>query len=88
MLYTELVGSTAANCMMRTVSAVDFRWLQPLLPKLEEVDMRRLVGAKGEEPAVEAVVAPKDASEVAQERSQKVGGARERYLARKNKVKR
>eukprot|EP00435_Cladocopium_sp_Y103_P063061 s1385_g24.t1 len=43
-LYTDLVGSTVANCMMRTVSAVDHKWLQPLLPKLQEVNMKRLVG--------------------------------------------
>merc|ERR1719373_212625 len=44
LLYSELVGNTIAHCMMRTVSAVDHAWLQPLLPKLGEVDLKRLVG--------------------------------------------
>ena len=96
-LYTDLVGSTVANCMMRrslsfpepsiaqlkftkktlgTVSAVDHKWLQwgpktigwwrmlrsvkfwwvprrvviflrPLLPKLQEVNMKRLAQDSG-----------------------------------------
>jgi len=84
-LYTDLVGSTVANCMMRTVSAVDHKWLQPLLPKLQEVNMKRLVGLSKPTQQVAEADVKKDEGEVAKEREQKVGGARERYLARKNK---
>ena len=27
-VYTDLVGSTVANCMMRTASAVEYEWLK------------------------------------------------------------
>merc|ERR1712176_940713 len=48
LLYSELVGATIANCMMRTVSVIDKDWLEPLLPKLGDVDLRRLVGMTSE----------------------------------------
>ncbi|CAJ1347261.1 unnamed protein product [Effrenium voratum] len=85
-LYTDLVGSTVANCMMRTVSAVDHTWLSPLLPKLTEVDMKRIVGLSKPTQAQAQAEAPKDAAQTVQEREDKVGSARERYLARKNKL--
>mmetsp|Transcript_107338 Transcript_107338/g.256372 ORF Transcript_107338/g.256372 Transcript_107338/m.256372 type:complete len:775 (-) Transcript_107338:26-2350(-) len=84
-LYTDLVGSTVANCMMRTVSAVAHKWLQPLLPKLVEVDLKRLVGIEKKTSRQEKADAPKDAAQIAKEREVKVGSARERYLARKSK---
>ncbi|CAJ1459578.1 unnamed protein product, partial [Effrenium voratum] len=59
-LYTDLVGSTVANCMMRTVSAVDHTWLSPLLPKLTEVDMKRIVGLSKPTQAQAQAEAPKD----------------------------
>merc|ERR1719469_1554871 len=62
-LYTELVGNTIAHVMMRTVSAVQHEWLKPLLPKLNKVDLRRLIGEKKEEK--KAVTAQKNAEELA-----------------------
>jgi len=82
LLYTELVGTTIAHCLMRNVSAVESEWLKPLLPKLAEVDLKRLVGdwqgSKNNSGKVE-----KDAAALAKEKVEKVSGARERYLARK-----
>jgi len=84
-LYTDLVGSTVANCLMRTVSAVDHKWLQPLLPRLGMVDMKRLVGesATVKQRKVEE---QKDAAVLAQEKEEKVGSAKDRFLARKQKA--
>eukprot|EP00928_Gymnodinium_smaydae_P031626 TRINITY_DN23156_c0_g1_i1.p1 TRINITY_DN23156_c0_g1~~TRINITY_DN23156_c0_g1_i1.p1 ORF type:complete len:813 (+),score=178.74 TRINITY_DN23156_c0_g1_i1:59-2497(+) len=80
-LYTELVGSTIAHVLMRNVSAVDPAWLKPLLPKLDEVDLKRLVGEwKQKKQAQEP---EKDAAELAKEKETKVSSAKERYLARK-----
>merc|ERR1712106_693949 len=81
LLYSELVGATIANCMMRTVSVVDKNWLDPLLPKLVEVDLKRLIGMskkqeKIEEPEIDPEV-------LAKEKEVKVSSARERFLARK-----
>lgn len=80
-VYTELVGNTIAHVMMRTVSAVEHAWLAPLLPKLAQVDLKRLVG---EAPKPKRVAAPeRDSAEVAKEKEVKVTSARDRYLARK-----
>jgi len=82
LLYTELVGNTIAHVMMRNVSAVEQSWLQPLLPKLNQVDLKRLVGES--KPSKKNKVAPeKDPAQLAKEKEDKVAGARERYLARK-----
>jgi len=43
LMYTELVGNTVSHCMMRTVSAVEYAWLKPFLPKLADIDMKRLI---------------------------------------------
>lgn len=81
-LYTELIGNTVAHCLMRHVSAVEQAWLRPLLPKLNEVDLKRLVGdaahVKKQKDRPD-----RDAAEIEEEKRVKVAGARERYLARK-----
>mmetsp|Transcript_7980 Transcript_7980/g.15068 ORF Transcript_7980/g.15068 Transcript_7980/m.15068 type:complete len:784 (+) Transcript_7980:68-2419(+) len=82
-LYTELVGATIANCMMRTCSAVDHEWLKPLLPKLNEVDLQRLVGKQQPAKKKKEAVSEKDAAQLAKEKETKVLSARERFLARK-----
>lgn len=83
-VYTDLVGNTVANCMMRTASAVEHEWLRPYLPRLAEVDLRRLVGDNSALPTKKVkVVQEKDPKEAAQIRETKVSSARERYLARK-----
>eukprot|EP00931_Biecheleriopsis_adriatica_P088262 TRINITY_DN62628_c0_g1_i1.p1 TRINITY_DN62628_c0_g1~~TRINITY_DN62628_c0_g1_i1.p1 ORF type:complete len:795 (-),score=180.18 TRINITY_DN62628_c0_g1_i1:59-2443(-) len=84
-LYTDLVGATVANCLMRTVSAVEHKWLQPLLPRLNEVDLKRIVG---EEPSKKQrqIDPVKDEAQAAKEKEEKVGSAKERYLARKAKL--
>jgi len=82
LLYSELVGNTIANCLMRTVSAVDYAWLQPLLPTLGEVDLKRLVGIETASKK-KAEVPEKDPAELAKEKEVKVSSARERFLARK-----
>jgi ATP-dependent RNA helicase DHX8/PRP22 len=81
LLYSELVGNTIAHCMMRTVSAVDHAWLQPLLPKLNEVDLKRLVGMAATSKKKE--VPEKDVAVAAKEKEDKVMSARDRFLARK-----
>merc|ERR1711953_1643476 len=82
LLYTELVGNTIAHVMMRTVSAVEHEWLKPLLPKLNQVDMKRLVGeiktSKKQEAEPE-----RDPEELEKDKANKVSSARDRYLARK-----
>merc|ERR1712151_172962 len=81
-LYTELVGSTIAHSLMRNVSAVEHAWLKPLLPKLLEVDMKRLVGDW--QPCQKQKIVPqKDENELVKEKQDKVSAARERYLKRK-----
>lgn len=81
-LYTELVGNTVANIMMRTVSAVELSWLRPLLPRLGQVDLKRLVG-ESKKPAQLTLAPTKGAEELAKEKEAKVTSARDRYLARK-----
>merc|ERR1712066_164366 len=44
LLFTELIGNTIAHVLMRNISAVEHEWLRPLLPKLAEVNLKRLVG--------------------------------------------
>lgn len=85
LLYTELVGNTIAHCMMRNVSAVEHAWLKPLLPKLVDVDMKRLVGEPPQSKKRKEVP-EKDPAELEKEKQAKVSGARERYLARKGKA--
>merc|ERR550534_2754220 len=80
-LYTELVGSTIAHCLMRTVSAVQPQWLSPFLPKLAEVDLKRLVGEA--KPDRKPTAPERDPAELAKEKEVKVSSAKERYLARK-----
>jgi len=81
-LYTSLVGATIANVMMRDVSVVDHAWLQPLIGKLQKVDMKRLVG--NWKPTKKDMGVPeKDAKDLAKEKEVKVSSARDRYLARK-----
>jgi len=82
LLFTELVGNTITNVTMRNVSAVEAQWLKPLLPKLSEVNLKRLVG-DWQEKKQDAGAAHENEGEKAQAREAKVGGARERYLARK-----
>lgn len=82
-LYTDLVGSTVANCVMRTVSAVEHAWLRPHLPKLQEVDLKRLVGDHHLAKKPRAVVAQQDPVEEAKQKENKVLSAKERFLARK-----
>lgn len=79
-LYTELVGNTAANIMMRTVTAIEYNWLEPFLPRLQQVDLKRLAG----EPKVQKKqVAEKPAAESVTEKQNRILSAKERYLARK-----
>jgi len=81
LLYTELVGSTIAHVMMRTVSAVEHAWLKPLLPKLNEVDMKRLVGEA--KPSKKHEADERDPAQLEKDKATRVTSARERYLARK-----
>jgi len=87
LLYTELVGNTIAHVMMRTVSAVDHTWLKPLLPKLNEVDMKRLVGEAKPSKKLE-VEFGRDPVELEKDKAARVSSAKERYLARKAAGKR
>lgn len=80
--YTELVGSTVAHILMRNVSAVRHEWVKPFLPKLQEVDLKRLVGEPVSKKKAETVP-DKGIEEVAKERETKLTSAKERYLARK-----
>jgi len=80
-VYTDLVGSTVAHCMMRTVSAVEHEWLRPHLPKLNEVDMKRLVGE--ESLTRRKVVEEEDPQKQAEQKEVKVSSAKDRFLARK-----
>jgi len=82
LLYSELVGATIAHCMMRTVSVVDKAWLEPLLPRLAEVDLKRLVGMASNTKKKEEVP-EKDPALLAKEKEEKMSSARERFLARK-----
>jgi len=83
LLYTELVGNTIANCMMRTVSAVEHEWIKPLLPKLAHVDLKRLVGECQPLKKRQAAQAEMHPAELEKQKQTKVLGARERYLARR-----
>lgn len=82
LLFTELVGNTISHVMMRNVSAVDPAWLKPLLPKLYEVDLKRIVG-EWRPPAKQQQEVVMDLAQLAQEKEVKVSSARERYMARK-----
>jgi len=80
-IYTELVGNTIAHSLMRNVSAVEHAWLRPLLPRLLEVDMKRLVGDW--QPSKKPKVATEDQADLAKAKQDKLSSARERYLKRK-----
>jgi len=84
LLYTELIGNTVANCLMRTVSAVQHEWLQPFLPRLAEVDMQRLVGEAPSTKKRRMTGEPDlDPAQMAEQKEAKVSNAKERYLLRK-----
>merc|ERR1712139_740660 len=42
LIYTELIGNTMATCSIRTCSAVDAKWLKPYMPRLQNIDLKRL----------------------------------------------
>jgi ATP-dependent RNA helicase DHX8/PRP22 len=88
-VYHELISTTRPY--MRNICAVDQAWVEPILKKLEKLDVNRLSGGssapKDSEPLEDKQVnAPKKAVDVKQsEVDSKIQAARERYLARKGK---
>lgn len=87
LLFTELVGNTIAHVMMRNVSAVKQEWLAPFLPKLGEVDMKRLVGSGASAKKSDAEGVDKNPEDLAREKAEKLNGARARFLERKRGAK-
>jgi len=92
-IFSELAGSTPAYGVMRTVSRIDFAWIESYVPRLKQVDLKRLAGAiktvkkRTREEGESADVGGSAAGEggAAQPRDAKAQAARERYLARKKK---
>lgn len=87
-VYHELISTTRPY--MRNICAVDQAWVEPILKKLEKLDINRLSGGsalKDSEPLEDKQVnMPKKAVDVKQsEVDSKIQAARERYLARKGK---
>ncbi|CAD7924513.1 unnamed protein product, partial [Amoebophrya sp. A25] len=87
LLYTELAGQAGAGAgTMRNVSPIQQEWISHLLPRLEMVDLSRLVGEVA--PAKEGEKSQKETKVQAAAREQaarkdKALSAKERYLARK-----
>ncbi|TVU25701.1 hypothetical protein EJB05_28206 [Eragrostis curvula] len=90
-VYHELISTTRPY--MRNICAVERAWVEPILKKLEKLDINRLSGGsssvKDSEPLdVEdkQVISPEKALDTKQsEVESKIQAARERYLARKGK---
>ncbi|OEL30532.1 putative pre-mRNA-splicing factor ATP-dependent RNA helicase DEAH4 [Dichanthelium oligosanthes] len=88
-VYHELISTTRPY--MRNICAVEQAWVEPILKKLETLDVNRLSGGsstlKDSEPLEDKQVKlPKKAMDVKQsEVDSKIQAARERYLARKGK---
>jgi len=87
-VYHELISTTRPY--MRNICAVDQAWVEPILKKLQKLDVNRLSGGSSEpkdsEPQDKHVNVPKKAVDVQQsEVDSKIQAARERYLARKGK---
>nr|CAB3491513.1 unnamed protein product [Digitaria exilis] len=88
-VYHELISTTRPY--MRNICAVDQAWVEPILKKLEKLDVNRLSGGssapKDSEPLTDKQEnSAKKAIDVKQsEVDTKIQAARERYLARKGK---
>ncbi|XP_006664827.1 probable pre-mRNA-splicing factor ATP-dependent RNA helicase DEAH4 [Oryza brachyantha] len=88
-VYHELINTTRP--FMRNVCAVEQSWVEPILKKLERLDIHKLSGrsSASKDPEYledEQVSAPKKATDAQQsEVDCKIQAARERYLARKGK---
>ncbi|KAK3118638.1 hypothetical protein QOZ80_9BG0702860 [Eleusine coracana subsp. coracana] len=90
-VYHELISTTRPY--MRKICAVEQGWVEPILKKLEKLDINRLSGGlsavKESEPVEledKQVPSPKKAVDLKQsEVESKIQAARERYLARKGK---
>nr|CAB3489759.1 unnamed protein product [Digitaria exilis] len=88
-VYHELISTTRPY--MRNICAVDQAWVEPILKKLEKLDVNRLSGGssapKDSEPLTDKQeISAKRAIDVKQsEVDTKIQAARERYLARKGK---
>ncbi|CAD7929227.1 unnamed protein product [Amoebophrya sp. A120] len=84
LVYTEMAGtSTGSTGVVRNVSPIEREWIKHLLPRLEKVDLSRLVGEKKPEPVAnrQALLAASKPPE--ETRDEKAQSAKERYLARK-----
>lgn len=86
-VYNELLSTSSV--FLSKVCVVDERWVDLLLPKLENVDVQRLSGGRLQEPKVPVVVGQAEEEVkvvVGGERrndEDAVAAARQRYLARK-----
>ncbi|RZR87560.1 hypothetical protein BHM03_00015009, partial [Ensete ventricosum] len=90
-VYHELINTSRP--FMRNLCAVEISWVQPILKKLEKMNIDKLSGGSGasennETIENETISSPKqavDASGTPASVDSKIQAARERYLARKAK---
>ena len=83
----ELVATQRA--FLRQVCAVEEAWVAPILPRLRDVDVKRLSGGKFSSEKTEAVskaAAPAPAPVKAKPDAGAVDAARQRFLERKRKA--
>ena len=86
-VYHELVATQRA--FLRQVCAVEEAWVAPILPRLRDVDVKRLSGGKFSSEKTEAVskaAAPAPAPVKAKPDAGAVDAARQRFLERKRKA--
>eukprot|EP00392_Amoebophrya_sp_AT5.2_P017483 g17845.t1 len=92
LLYTELAGQAGTCGAVRNVSPVERSWLAHLLPRLERVDLARLVGESGSGgdgpgnrtgPGNNGQSSAQAEAEKTEARKNKAMSAKDRFLARK-----
>lgn len=83
-VYTQLSGTTLAHGTIKMLSKVKSEWLEQIVPKLEKIDLNRLLGlpndkrqrsdSEGEEEKIE---------QTGENVKEKIEQAKQRYLKRK-----
>ena len=80
MIYTQLSGSTLVHGSIKLLSKVKSKWLNSLVPKLEQININQLIGIidakKNKEEIKEEITAKENISE-------KIENAKMRYLKRR-----
>eukprot|EP01066_Platyproteum_vivax_P010036 Platyproteum_vivax@DN4463_c0_g1_i1.p1 len=83
LVYSELGGGGHIG-VLRNVSIIEREWIEPFLPKMSDVDMRRLTGHQAAPKADTPIESKQEAED---KRRRKISEAQNKYFERKKKLK-